>query len=148
VVTSGFSGSPTAAERPRAGYQYCHAPAGIKGRSTTALRSGQRSAIPQNVDRLFCFPVIVAPRSCLPFTRDPGRTAGRRHFSRRRLLSITLFGSPASLRWRFPQKAMTAALRCAGLTCLFRPRRGGHSNEATMTNLTTDNLHFTMDSND
>jgi hypothetical protein len=58
------------------------------------------------------------------------RPAGARHGSRRRLLSMTLFGSPAP---RSPQKAMTASLGAAANapSC---PRRGGHSNpEALMT---------------
>ncbi len=38
-----------------------------------------------------------------------------------------------------PQKAMTASLSCAGRRALFRPRRGGHSNQKRhiMTNTTT-----------
>ena len=47
--------------------------------------------------------------------------AGRWHFSRRRLLSMTLLGSPLPVRSRSPQQAMTAALSCGGMTCPLSP---------------------------
>jgi hypothetical protein len=46
---------------------------------------------------------------------------GRRHFSRRRLLSMTLFGSPASLCSRFPPKSYDSRARLRRPTCLFSP---------------------------
>ncbi len=64
---------------------------------------------------ILSFPSFLPPRDM----------AGYRHFGRRRLLSMTLFWLPLPCG-QVPQKAMTAALCCGGLSCLFRPRLGGH----------------------
>jgi len=58
-------------------------------------------------------------------------TAGRWHFSRRRLLSITDFGSSFPARQRTLGGAVTTksydsrALVCGGMPCSLSPRRGG-----------------------
>jgi antirestriction protein ArdC len=79
--------------------------------------------------------------SSLPSFLLPHGLAGHRHFGRRRLLSMTDFGSPPLLIQEracgeSPQNPMTATLGCAGLSASFTPAIGGNPDGKRL-NMTT-----------